>query len=227
MNRFEVRGRLLGMREWDESRVHRTLLKLREKPVRVFGAGAHGFQLNPTLPETAVSDFERRYGVKLPADYRKFITSIGNGGAGPCYGIFPLGYADDAFDLSPWRQDDGRVGELSEPFPFSEEWNDLSGKPSIGLNDSAVGPEETEYDRQWAAFEKVYWGSTLVNGAIPICDEGCALRIYLVVTGAQEGKLWEDRRAEYAGLRPVRLKDGSAATFRLWYEEWLEECLAE
>ena len=215
------------MREWDESRVHGTLAKLREGSAGVFGAGAHGFHLNPTLPETAVSDFERRYVVTLGADYRKFLTNIGNGGAGPCYGIFPLGYADDAFDLSPWPRDSGMVGELSEPFPFSEEWNDLSGKPSVGIWMTQPTSPGAEYEPgQWAAFEKVYWGSALVNGAIPICHEGCALRIYLVVTGAQAGKLWEDRRAEYAGLKPVRLKDGSAATFRLWYEEWLEECLA-
>ena len=83
-----------------------------------------------------------------------------------------------------------------------------------------------EYDRRMVAFEKTYCGTALINGAIPICHEGCALRVYLVVTGAQAGFLWEDRRAEYAGIRPVRLADGAAATFGGWYEEWLSDCLA-
>jgi hypothetical protein len=64
----------------------------------------------------------------------------------------------------------------------------------------------------------------VMNGAVPICHEGCALRIWLVVTGKQAGKLWEDRRSEYGGLRPVRLADGSAATFSQWYNEWLDNC---
>jgi hypothetical protein len=117
---------------------------------------------------------------------------------------------------------EGMVGDLSVPFPLEDEWNDLSGMPA----DELAGSEQREYDRQMVAFEKIYCRRSLVNGAIPICHEGCAVRVYLVVTGAQAGFLWEDRRAEYAGIRPVRLVDGAAATFGGWYEEWLGECLA-
>src|SRR5262250_2866910 len=97
-------------------------------------------------------------------------------------------------------------------FPFQAEWNDLSGVPGADL----LKRDEEEYDRQIEQFEARYWFSG-INGAFPICHEGCALRIWLVVTGEQAGRLWEDRRSEYAGLRPVRLADGSAATFSEWY----------
>lgn len=63
----------------------------------------------------------------LPGDFRTFLAAIGNGGAGPFYGVFPLGKVDDNFDLRDWTEVD--VGILSEPFPFDEEWNDLSAKP--------------------------------------------------------------------------------------------------
>jgi hypothetical protein len=74
-------------------------------------------------------------------------------------------------------------------------------------------------------FQRAYWDGSLVNGAIPICHEGCALRIWLVLTGAQSGYLWEDRRSEYGGLKPLRLVDGSPATFTGWYDAWLNDCL--
>jgi hypothetical protein len=209
----------------DASRILRTLSELRVTPSSVFGSGEHEFQLNPPLSEAETLAFERAHNIALPNDFRQFLTSVGNGGAGPCYGIFPLGYADDSFDLSPWK-DDGIVGDLSVPFLFTEEWNDLSGMPSVELH-PAVGPEETEYDRAMEAFEKVYWRSELINGAIPICHEGCSLRIYLVVTGTQAGYLWEDRRSEYGGIRPVLLADGSASTFASWYDEWLNTCVTK
>jgi hypothetical protein len=64
-----------------------------------------------------------------------------------------------------------------------------------------------------------------MNGAIPICHEGCALRIWLVVSGSQAGYLWRDSRADYAGLTPLCLRNGTGATFSSWYNEWLEAAL--
>jgi hypothetical protein len=115
------------------------------------------------------------------------------------------------------------VGNLLKPFRFQNEWNDLSGQPDADLHIR----DTKEYDKQVEQFDARYWSSDLMNGAVPICHEGCALRIWLVVTGKQAGKLWEDRRSEYAGLRPVRLANGSAATFSQWYNEWLDNCFIQ
>jgi hypothetical protein len=195
---------------------------LRKAKPGVFGAKVHHFQLNPPLSEVEVVAFERMHNVTLPRDYRQFLTDVGNGGAGPFYGIFPLGKTDDNFGLRVWQEDDSLVGVLSAPFPFEEEWNDLSARPADDLADQ----DESEYWRQLDTFEEVYWGNSLVNGAIPICHEGCALRIWLVVTGTQAGYLWEDRRSENGGLIPLQSPDGSSATFSSWYYEWLNACLA-
>ncbi len=64
-----------------------------------------------------------------------------------------------------------------------------------------------------------------MNGAIPICHEGCALRIWIVVTGEQTGHLWRDRRAEFMGVERVLTADGTHATFSRWYNQWLDDCL--
>lgn len=61
-----------------------------------------------------------------------------------------------------------------------------------------------------------------MNGVIPICHEGCTLRIWIAVTGEQAGRLWRDRRAEFMGLEPVLDADGAPATFSGWYNEWLD-----
>ena len=196
-----------------------TLAYLRDTKPEVFGAEAHRFRMNPKLDETTVAAFEQTHRIALPRDYRTFITSTGDGGAGPFYGIFPLGKIDDAFGLRTWKADD--IGILSQPFPFEEAWNDLSARPSEDL----LHRDEPEYWRQTEAFEKTYWGAALVNGAFHICHRGCALRVLLVTTGPQAGYLWDDLRSEYAGLKPIRLADGFPATFSDWYNEWLKSCL--
>ncbi len=110
---------------------------------------------------------------------------------------------------------------LSEPFSFVHDWNDLTGMPS----EHVLGRDEADYERQLDEFEKRYWSASLMNGAIPICHEGCALRIWLVVTGDQAGHLWQDARSDYIGLKSLVAENGNPATFSLWYNEWLDHAI--
>ena len=82
------------------------------------GAIGHHYRLHPPLPLAVVESFEQQHGISLPEDYRSFITSIGNGGAGPSYGVIALGEHDDG------RWEDGYlVGDPSKPFAYQDAWN--------------------------------------------------------------------------------------------------------
>lgn len=65
-------------------------LRRADPECRVFGAGEHRYALRPLLPEAEVRALEGRAGITLPADYRAFVTRVGDGGAGPFYGIHSL-----------------------------------------------------------------------------------------------------------------------------------------
>jgi hypothetical protein len=193
---------------------------LRTGNTSIFGSDYHGFLLHKPLAEIEVAAFEQEHSIRLPTDYRHFLTKIGNGGAGPDYGVFPLGYSDGLGDkLEQWREGESIVGKLSEQFVHQTAWNDLSGKPQEDL----LEQDEAEYWRQLESFEGFYWGNKIMNGAIPICHEGCAQRIWLVVTGQEAGYLWRDKRCDHTGIAPLRLSDGSKATFSGWYSEWLDQ----
>jgi hypothetical protein len=207
--------------ELDFDQVLSSLKLLSSAHVDLFGADSHHFVLNPPLSDREIISFERLHGISLPTDYRHFVSHIGNGGAGPYYGVFPLGQMDDNYELKSWHEGDGLVGVLSEPFALRDAWNDLKLKPSEKLIDTNL----EVYDRQLAAFEKIYWSPVRANGAFPICHIGCALRIWLIVSGGEAGHLWLDGRADGTGLSPLTLKDKSRATFSSWYQEWLDSAL--
>src|SRR5579884_2697565 len=78
----------------DVTRLHAKVAELRRQDTqfRVFGASAHHYLLNPCLSERQVQEAETHYGIALPEDYRQFLLLMGNGGAGPDYGLFPLEY---------------------------------------------------------------------------------------------------------------------------------------
>ena len=158
------------------------LTRLHHARPAVFGSDQHKFALNEPLPESAVSMFERDLSIQLPNEYRSFITGVGDGGAGPFYGVFPLGMVDDNFDLRQWHVNDGLVEDPSIPFDLVSEWNDTSTMPS----DDLAHEDQAEYDRRMEIFENAYFRSDHLKGAVPICHQGCALRIWLVVT--EEGR---------------------------------------
>lgn len=185
----------------------------------VFGEDSHSYELNPTLSEPELTEFENDHGIRLPADYRQFLLRVGNGGAGPYYGLFRLGEMDDGFDFGPWGV---FVGQLSAPFPHTEAWNDLAGKP-----DDEAATDEHEYDELIEAFEKRYFDTCHVQGAIPICHLGCALRQWLVITGPEAGNVWCDDRADYKGLHPLKTQGRERTTFFDWYRDWLNEVLSK
>jgi len=200
----------------DYARIRDSLRRLRDSNIasQVFGAESHGFAVNPPLTEDDVRAFESRHVIVLPGDYRGFLIHVGDGGAGPAYGVLRLGEADAA------------VGTLSRPFPHTEEWNDLSGKPeydSSKENDEAYWDEYHERLNAWR--ESHYWNPAHVDGAIRICDLGCALTQLLVVTGPEAGHIWDDGLADEAGLIPVESDEGERVTFLQWYFDWLNDAL--
>jgi hypothetical protein len=71
----------------------------------VFGSSSHAYRFNPPLTPRQVEWFESAHEVSLPTPYRRFITELGNGGAGPFYGVLPLG---------------PKAPELLQPFPFTQ-----------------------------------------------------------------------------------------------------------
>lgn len=201
--------------------VHQSLERLKTCPRPVFCADNHRYQLNPVLSETEIKSFEEMHSIVLPFDYRHFLVTSGNGGVGPYYGVFPLGKMDDGFKLKLWNEGDGFIGTLSKPFPLKESWNDLSSLPDADLAET----DPLQYERLFAAWERKHFDPHLLDGAFPVCHMGCALRVWLIVTGEQAGRLWRDGRTDDSGLSPVLTKDGRPATFSTWYLDWLEDPL--
>jgi hypothetical protein len=195
-------------------------LRAADRTFAVFGAETHSYQLHRPLTVEAVLAFEGDLEIALPEDYRQFLTEIGNGRAGPYYGVFGLGEMDAGWSYKFWKEMVD-VGDVSRPFPHTGPWNDLTGQPDCERD----GTEES--DRLWDAFERHYYNPANFNGAIPICHVGCAYRQWLVVTGAEAGHVWCDDIADYGGLYPLSEKGFTRVTFCQWYRNWLDEALAK
>lgn len=189
-------------------------LRARDLDLAVFGASSHRYELHPPLSEREVRVFEERHCVVLPDDYRAFIMTLGNGGAGPSYGVFRLGEMDGGEGYDKWS-----VGDLAARFPHETAWN----LPRVAFEPPSFASDAQR--QAWLiALEEQYLDTAHVAGAFPICHHGCGPRSWLVVSGAERGHVWHDERDYDAGIRPHEI-DGRRATFVEWYEEWLDTSL--
>jgi hypothetical protein len=207
-------------------------LKTLDPNLEAFGADTHRYQFNKPIPEADLLAFEDRFNIKLPEAYRNFLLHVGNGGAGPSYGIYPLGMMDVGWEMDLWPPDFVYPDEV---FPFDGPTNDTSmlerGMPKESDFDTKEAFEEAE--EQWAdehyeALQNEYWDKHALKGAIPIVHHGCCLRSWLVTApGKEYGFIWEDGSPEESGVYPLESVRAKRYTFDSWYLEWLDRSIAQ
>ena len=187
-------------------------LKALDKNYSVFGSERHKYLLHATLEKSEVSAFETKHNIRLPEDYRRFITEIGNGGAGPYYGLETL--EDSLFIDLDYKKENEYIN-LSQPFLLTQKWN---------MEFAGVSDNEQEYQ----VFEKEYFKDSWVNGLLRICNFGCGVSLNLVANGTEYGNIWVDDRGSDGGIFPDPYFGQSERTqFLDWYILWLDKSLAE
>lgn len=195
------------------------LLRQRDSSLKLFGARKHKYLLNPVVPREVIREFESRHRVILPEGYVAFLTALGNGGAGPFYGLEPL--ENVLFDDLDYKRPDSLL-DPSQPFLHTEAWN-MEFEPTVSIEE-----DEAEYARQREMFETTYYGKAQTNGVIAICNYGCGVSLNLVVNGKEYGYIWSDDRGNDAGIYPsLELGNEEKLSFLDWYEYWLDSSLSE
>lgn len=74
---------------WASIQTKLEALQALDAQCQVFGAERHRYATGPRLSDAAVAPVESRLGITLPADLRSYYQEVGDGGAGPHYGIVP------------------------------------------------------------------------------------------------------------------------------------------
>ena len=169
-------------------------LKSIDTDFRVFGASTHRYNIGPTLSNTELLDFEKKYDIVPPEDYRLYLQLVGDeggkpprhypynspwvsAGAGPGYGIYPL-------------SETASGDRVSQPFPFEAEIK--------------LPPELPDDD----------WIEN-VPGALEVSTSGCTTHTHLIVKGSAFGTIWEGRDYDY--FTPT------TQTFIQWIRDWAEK----
>lgn len=191
------------------------LARLRERDPRhdIFGSKQHGYALGTCLSEDQIRSLEEGYSIHIPESYRQFLLHVGNGGAGPGYGLLAL---EESLRECP-------PGRLAQPFPavfvapvLSTTQQDLEGSDEIAGEPADLDPLWQDSRRPdvlcpWVRYPSE--GGPAVSrpaqsaggvvapswdeeghrpGAIKVAHYGCGITALLVVTGLERGTIWVD-----------------------------------
>ncbi len=168
-----------------------------EQYTEFFGVKHHRFLLNPCLSPAEIATFEEQHQITLPEEYRQFLLHIGNGGAGPFYGLDSL------------HQWDAFVAYFTDaPMPT----NFLSAQPLLT-------PAYHMQKEQWKVVRRAY-PRDAYRGCIALCLQGCTYYGLLMVSGEHAGRI------VYVDGDPQPPYFVSPVGFLAWYEGWLDELLS-
>lgn len=174
---------------------------------KVFGSDAHGYALNKPVTLNEVFQFEQHHNIKLPAGYKAFITVLGNGGpghyggAGPYYGIYPLG--NFGYMVSSAKY-------MAEPCLLDSTLTDKKWKELIAF-EKVLSDESLEYEHQH---------DLLFSGLMFIGTMGCNSQMMLILNGQDTG------RVVYID-QDLNQPASVAEQFLDWYEKWLDKILSQ
>ncbi|OWA37259.1 hypothetical protein B9G55_04115 [Saccharibacillus sp. O16] len=168
----------------------------RDEALKEFGATRHGYRMNAALDAEEIAGFEAEVGVTLPEEFSEFLQVVGNGGAGPYYGISPLQAGKHAETLKS-------VCILSPDMP-QWRWNELTAFLE------GTGLSQEEKDRQL---------SELYGGLLEIGTMGWTFEMRLVLTGPYRGRIVYIDRTHQIPFFTYE------ANFLEWYERWLDEII--
>ncbi len=190
-------------------RIAEKLNKLRkqDKDFEVFGANSHKYKMNPVLTEAEIKAYEERNNLTLPEDYRWFLANIGNGGAGPQYGLYELS--------DPENDDD-------YPFVYGQMFSVVQNE-----EDAEEDAEDDDNEPLYSVREDIVYEKSQ-QGTVNICTEGCGMEIMIVLKGKEKGAVWFTDFGNESGLFPIesKINNGTSMTFAEWYEAWLDAALA-
>ena len=192
-------------------------LKATDVNFEVFGSEEHRYSFNPVLTENEITSFEKKHNLTLAEEYRLFIKEIGNGGAGPFYGLLSL---EDNEDQSV---------NLDFDFPFDAE-NPLSLDKYAEYNEKIAGAyeannmdeEQALTDLKDSLIEEEYQNA--IKGITFLCHEGCCMFNVLILKGKDKGTVWWFNFSDEVGVLPIIHKEKSVS-FLDWYEIWLDDSL--
>jgi hypothetical protein len=183
------------------------ILKNKDKTFEIFGSSDHKYKLLKPISIQRLEMLEQKYNINLPDEYVAFITFLGDGGAGPFYGLYPIEMALKDTELIEDYKDDI--------------CSDIT-KPSIFTSKKELKEYQEMNEKIEDYNERYNNGVRALNGTLEINSQGCSFRNNIILNGPNAGKVFE-----FCGdmVEDIFFNYDKFIGFLDWYERWLDNSI--
>ena len=182
--------------------------------LEMFGVSEHQYRLGAPVDLTFVRSIEEKYHFRFPEDYVQFITEVGDGGAGPGYGLYPFSYycteAESAKEANAREKYLHRLGRELRLLPIEPEW----------LEDFCISQEKKRKNPEKyfrGSSESFNWHNGVLYGPygfFHLGTHGCWRDFGLVTAGERYGQVFiYDTEGAF---------ELAASSFQAFYQDWLD-----
>ena len=182
--------------------------------LEMFGASNHQYRLGLPVDLTFVRSIEEEYHFQFPEDYVQFITEVGDGGAGPGYGLYPFGYYST--EAASTKETKTReiylhgLGRELQLLPVDPEWLENF---CISKEDYKKNPEKY-FQGSRGSFN---WHNDVLYGPygfFHLGTYGCWRDFGLITAGERRGQVFiHDTEGAF---------ELEASSFQAFYQDWLD-----
>lgn len=179
-----------------------------DKNFKLFGASSHKYRLNDPVSVDFVRAAEEKYAFALPDDYFRFITEIGDGGAGPDYGLYSFEefITKDKYPANEEVRQSLRLPFEIRPMTAEDEASSILAEGFLEQNRERcfVDPrsEGDDFD-------------PLPRGFLVIMTRGCQYDVGIALSGEHRGQVFD---IGYEGDFIL-----TANSFEEFYRQWLDK----
>ena len=182
--------------------------------LEMFGASNHQYRLGLPVDLTFVRSIEEEYHFQFPEDYVQFITEVGDGGAGPGYGLYPFGYysteAESTKETKTREIYLHGLGRELQLLPVDPEWLENF---CISKEDYKKNPEKY-FQGSRGSFN---WHNDVLYGPygfFHLGTYGCWRDFGLITAGERRGQVFiHDTEGAF---------ELEASSFQAFYQDWLD-----
>lgn len=179
-----------------------------DKDFKLFGASRHKYRLRDPLSVDFVRAAEEKYAFALPEDYFRFITEIGDGGAGEDYGLYSF---EEFITKNRYPAIEKERQSLKLPFeirPMTEDDKENSGLAEGYFEENR---EKCFFDARGT--DDDFDGFT--GGFLVLGTRGCQYDFGLALSGEHKGQVFD---IDYEGDFVL-----TANSFEEFYQSWLDK----